>query len=73
MQALKGHVIALVNPNDTLVNKLAEHLIEIPETLEFLSPVLNVIPLQLIAYHIAVMRGCDVDMPRNLAKSVTVE
>ena len=73
VQARKGHVIALVNPNDTLVNKLAEHLIEIPETLEFLSPVLNVIPLQLIAYHIAVMRGCDVDMPRNLAKSVTVE
>ena len=73
IQSRKGHVIALVNDNDTQVKKLAEHVIEIPETLEYLSPLLNVIPLQLISYHIAVMRGCNVDMPRNLAKSVTVE
>ena len=73
IQSRKGHVIALVNDNDTQVKKLAEHVVEIPETLEFLSPLLNVIPLQLISYHIAVMRGCNVDMPRNLAKSVTVE
>ena len=73
VQSRKGHVIALVNEKDTQVTKLAEHVIEIPETLEFLSALLNVIPLQLISYHIAVMRGCNVDMPRNLAKSVTVE
>ena len=73
IQSRKGHVIALVNDNDAQVKKLAEHVIEIPETLEYLSPLLNVIPLQLISYHIAVMRGCNVDMPRNLAKSVTVE
>ena len=73
VQARKGHIIALINPNDSQVKEIATHFIEIPETLEFLSPLLNVIPLQLISYHIAVMRGCDVDMPRNLAKSVTVE
>ncbi|WP_294140853.1 glutamine--fructose-6-phosphate transaminase (isomerizing) [uncultured Sanguibacteroides sp.] len=73
VQSRKGHVIALVNNNDVQVKKMAEHVIEIPETLEYLSPLLNVIPLQLISYHIAVMRGCNVDMPRNLAKSVTVE
>lgn len=73
VQARKGQVIALINPADTHVKALAEHVIEVPETLEFLSPLLNVIPWQLISYHIAVMRGCNVDMPRNLAKSVTVE
>lgn len=73
VQSRKGHVIALVNNNDVQVKNMAEHVIEIPETLEYLSPLLNVIPLQLISYHIAVMRGCNVDMPRNLAKSVTVE
>ena len=52
---------------------LVDHLIPIPQTLEMLAPILATIPLQLLAYHIAVMRGCNVDMPRNLAKSVTVE
>jgi len=52
---------------------MADHVITIPQTLDFLYPVLAVIPLQLLAYHIAVLRGCDVDQPRNLAKSVTVE
>jgi glucosamine--fructose-6-phosphate aminotransferase (isomerizing) len=52
---------------------LADHVIEVPETDELLTPILNVVPLQLLAYHIAVLRGCDVDKPRNLAKSVTVE
>jgi len=73
VQSRKGHVIALVNEHDNHVREIAEHTIEIPETLEHLSPLLNVIPLQLISYHIAVLRGCNVDMPRNLAKSVTVE
>lgn len=73
VQSRKGHVIALVNDNDNNVRHIAEHVIQIPETLEFLSPLLNVIPLQLISYHIAVLRNCNVDMPRNLAKSVTVE
>jgi glucosamine--fructose-6-phosphate aminotransferase (isomerizing) len=52
---------------------LVDHVIEVPETIEALSPLLNTIPLQLLSYHIAVMRGCNVDQPRNLAKSVTVE
>jgi glucosamine--fructose-6-phosphate aminotransferase (isomerizing) len=52
---------------------MADHVITIPQTLDFLYPILAVIPLQLLAYHIAVLRGCDVDQPRNLAKSVTVE
>jgi glucosamine--fructose-6-phosphate aminotransferase (isomerizing) len=55
------------------VQQMADHLITIPQTNEYLSAVLEVIPLQLLAYHIAVLRGCDVDQPRNLAKSVTVE
>ncbi|MEZ4879274.1 MAG: isomerizing glutamine--fructose-6-phosphate transaminase [Chitinophagales bacterium] len=69
----KGRIIAIVSENDTEMDKLSEHIIRIPETLEPLSPILSVIPLQLLAYYIAVMRGCDVDQPRNLAKSVTVE
>lgn len=73
VQARKGEIIALVNNNDNHVKELATHVVEIPETLEFLSPLLNAVPLQLISYHIAVLRGCNVDMPRNLAKSVTVE
>ncbi len=52
---------------------MADHVLEVPETNEALAPLLTVIPLQLLSYHIAVMRGCDVDQPRNLAKSVTVE
>ncbi|MCT4600406.1 MAG: glutamine--fructose-6-phosphate transaminase (isomerizing) [Marinifilaceae bacterium] len=71
--ARKGHVIALVTEGDNLVSEIAERVIEIPPIHESLAPLLTVIPWQLISYHIAVMRGCNVDMPRNLAKSVTVE
>lgn len=71
--ARKGRVIAIVNEGDTIVRKLAEFVIEIPKTADCLVPLLSVIPLQLLSYHIAVLRGCNVDQPRNLAKSVTVE
>lgn len=71
--ARKGRVIAIVTEGDTVVRNLAEFVIEIPETAHCLVPLLAVIPLQLLSYHIAVMRGCNVDQPRNLAKSVTVE
>lgn len=73
VKARKGVVIAIVNEKDQRIKALADYTIEVPETEEAISPILNVIPLQLLAYHIAVMRGCDVDQPRNLAKSVTVE
>ena len=66
-------VLAIVAKGDEKVAKLADHVIEIPASLELLLPILEVVPLQLLAYHIAVRRGCDVDQPRNLAKSVTVE
>jgi glucosamine--fructose-6-phosphate aminotransferase (isomerizing) len=73
VKARKGKIIAVVTEGDTAIANLADHLIEIPETDEVLAPLLSVVPLQLLAYHIAVMRGCNVDQPRNLAKSVTVE
>ena len=73
VESRKGHVVALVTEGDRDVKKVAEHVIEIPSVHEALAPLLTVIPWQLISYHIAVMRGCNVDMPRNLAKSVTVE
>jgi len=73
VQARGGRVIAVVTEGDTGVARLAEHAIEIPETLDLLTPVLTVLPLQLLAYYVAVRRGTDVDRPRNLAKSVTVE
>jgi glucosamine--fructose-6-phosphate aminotransferase (isomerizing) len=73
VKARKGRLIALCNEGDEEVAKVADHVITIPKTLDFLYPILTVIPLQLLAYHIAVLRGCDVDQPRNLAKSVTVE
>ncbi len=73
VKARKGIVIAIVLEGDVEIKKIADFTIEIPETLEPLSPLLSVIPLQLLSYHIAVMRGCNVDQPRNLAKSVTVE
>lgn len=73
IKARKGYIIALVNSNDTLIRELADACIEIPETTECLEPLLTCIPLQLLAYHIAVCKGKDVDQPRNLAKSVTVE
>ncbi len=68
-----GKIIAVVTEGDEQVRELADHVIEVPETMECLSPLLTTIPLQLLSYHIALMRGCDVDQPRNLAKSVTVE
>lgn len=73
VKARKGYVIAIVNEGDTTISKMADHVIEIPLTEEPLTPLLSSIPLQLLSYHIAVQRGCDVDQPRNLAKSVTVE
>ena len=73
IKARKGRVIAVVTEGDELVSKIADYCIEIPATEECLTPLLTVIPLQLLAYHIAVVKGCDVDQPRNLAKSVTVE
>ncbi|HKL71242.1 MAG TPA: glutamine--fructose-6-phosphate transaminase (isomerizing) [Marinilabiliaceae bacterium] len=73
VKARKGKVIAIVTRGDKVIGKMADHIIEIPECHEAVSPLLAVIPLQILSYHIAVMRGCDVDQPRNLAKSVTVE
>ncbi|RME19015.1 MAG: glutamine--fructose-6-phosphate transaminase (isomerizing) [Bacteroidetes bacterium] len=73
VKARKGKIIAIITAGDKHVQQFADHIIEIPETDEALSPLVSVIPLQLLAYHIAVLRGCNVDQPRNLAKSVTVE
>lgn len=73
VKARGGVVIAIVTEGDTQVKEMADHVIEIPNTESLLVPFLSVIPLQLLSYHIAVMRGCNVDQPRNLAKSVTVE
>ena len=73
IKARSGPVIAVASPGDRRVLDLADDVIEIPQTVDFLQPIVAAIPLQLLAYHIAVLRGCDVDKPRNLAKSVTVE
>jgi glucosamine--fructose-6-phosphate aminotransferase (isomerizing) len=73
VKARKGQIIAIVTSGDTEVKNIADYVIEIPETDESLVPLVSVIPWQLLSYHIAVMRGCNVDQPRNLAKSVTVE
>ncbi|MBL7929249.1 MAG: glutamine--fructose-6-phosphate transaminase (isomerizing) [Bacteroidia bacterium] len=73
VKARKGVIIAIVTEGDTTVKNMADYVIEIPECDDILLPLLSVIPLQLLAYHIAVMRNCNVDQPRNLAKSVTVE
>ncbi|OIO10993.1 MAG: glutamine--fructose-6-phosphate transaminase (isomerizing) [Flavobacteriales bacterium CG_4_9_14_0_2_um_filter_35_242] len=73
IKSRNGKIIAIVTKGDIIVKGLADHVIEIPETKEAFSPLLATIPLQLLSYHIAVMRGCNVDQPRNLAKSVTVE
>jgi len=73
VKARKGKIIAIVTEGDEVVKEMADYVIEIPETDEVLVPLVSVVPLQLLAYHIAVMRGCNVDQPRNLAKSVTVE
>ncbi|MDH4129840.1 MAG: SIS domain-containing protein, partial [Spirochaetota bacterium] len=73
VKARKGIVIAIATEGDKEISKKADHVIYIPEVPMFLSPILSVIPLQLFAYHIASIKGCNVDQPRNLAKSVTVE
>jgi len=73
VKARKGYIIAVINEGDEVIRQFAHHVIEIPRTNSHLSPILAVIPLQLLAYYIAVLRRCDVDQPRNLAKSVTVE
>jgi len=73
IKSRSGKIIAVVTKGDTQVRDLADYVIEIPETSDALSPLITTIPLQLLSYHIAVMRGCNVDQPRNLAKSVTVE
>ncbi len=73
VKARKGKIIAIVTDGDETVKEIADHIIEIPDTDEHLVPILATVPFQLLSYHIAVMRGCNVDQPRNLAKSVTVE
>jgi glucosamine--fructose-6-phosphate aminotransferase (isomerizing) len=73
VKARDGIVVAIATEGDDKVRKVANHVIEIPHSSELLTPILAIVPLQLLAYHIAVRRGCDVDQPRNLAKSVTVE
>ena len=73
VKARDGVVISIVTEGDRLAREASDHVIVVPPTAELLSPLLEIVPLQLLAYHIAVRRGCDVDQPRNLAKSVTVE
>jgi glucosamine--fructose-6-phosphate aminotransferase (isomerizing) len=73
VKARKGRIIAVVTEGDTVIPQMAEFVIEVPSTSEVLVPLVSVVPLQLLSYHIAVLRGCNVDQPRNLAKSVTVE
>jgi glucosamine--fructose-6-phosphate aminotransferase (isomerizing) len=73
IKARGGPVIAIIGEGDERVGRLADDVVHVPQVAEFLQPLVSIIPLQLLAYHIAVCRGCDVDMPRNLAKSVTVE
>jgi glucosamine--fructose-6-phosphate aminotransferase (isomerizing) len=73
VKARSGTVIAIATEGDVEIKESADHVVYVPPAPELLSPILEVVPLQLLAYHIAVRRGCDVDQPRNLAKSVTVE
>jgi glucosamine--fructose-6-phosphate aminotransferase (isomerizing) len=73
VKSRKGNIISVVTEGDKDISRISNYVIYIPETIEFLTPLLSVVPLQLLSYHIATMRGCDVDQPRNLAKSVTVE
>ena len=73
VKARKGVVIAIVTEGDTVIKGMSDYVIEIPKASEIVESLLAVVPLQLLAYHIALMRGCNVDQPRNLAKSVTVE
>jgi glucosamine--fructose-6-phosphate aminotransferase (isomerizing) len=73
VKARNGRVIAIVSEGDEVIKNMVDYVIEIPKTDEIFTPLLASIPLQKLAYHIAVLRGCNVDQPRNLAKSVTVE
>jgi glucosamine--fructose-6-phosphate aminotransferase (isomerizing) len=73
VRARGGRIVAITSQDDGDLGRLVDEQIQVPSTAPLLSPVLTVIPLQLLAYHVAVLRGCDVDRPRNLAKSVTVE
>jgi glucosamine--fructose-6-phosphate aminotransferase (isomerizing) len=73
VKARSGRVIAIATEGDEEIVEAADHVIHLPQAPELLAPILEVVPCQLLAYHIAVRRGCDVDQPRNLAKSVTVE
>jgi glucosamine--fructose-6-phosphate aminotransferase (isomerizing) len=73
VKARGGRVIAIVTKGDALIPKMVDYVIEVPSAHEIVMPMISVIPLQLLSYHIALMRGCNVDQPRNLAKSVTVE
>jgi glucosamine--fructose-6-phosphate aminotransferase (isomerizing) len=73
VRAREGIIVAVAGEGDDRISEIAEHVIRIPETDDYLLPILLIVPLQLLAYHIALLRGCDVDQPRNLAKSVTVE
>ncbi|MCO5333846.1 MAG: glutamine--fructose-6-phosphate transaminase (isomerizing) [Pyrinomonadaceae bacterium] len=73
VKARDGIIVSVLTEGDTMSSQASDHVIEVPETSDLLSPILSIVPLQLLSYHIAVRRGCDVDQPRNLAKSVTVE
>ena len=73
VKSRKGKIISIVFKGDQEVRNISDYVIEVPETDEMFSPFVSIIPLQLLAYHVAVLRGCNVDQPRNLAKSVTVE
>jgi glucosamine--fructose-6-phosphate aminotransferase (isomerizing) len=73
IKARNGPVIAIATEGNHEIKDLADDVVYIPQTIELLTPLLSIIPLQLFAYHFAVLRGCDIDKPRNLAKSVTVE
>jgi glucosamine--fructose-6-phosphate aminotransferase (isomerizing) len=73
VRARKGRIIAVANDDDAEIGAMAEFVIRVPRTYGFFGPILNIVPLQLLAYHMAVERGTNVDQPRNLAKSVTVE
>ena len=73
VRAREGILIVVATQGDNRISQLSDHIIYIPELSDYLIPILLAIPLQLLAYHIAMLRGCDVDQPRNLAKSVTVE
>jgi glucosamine--fructose-6-phosphate aminotransferase (isomerizing) len=73
VRARRGRIIAIANEDDHEIDKLAEFVIRVPRTYSYFGPIMNSIPLQLLAYYFAVERGCNVDQPRNLAKSVTVE